>query len=74
MLIVLFCIKNLKVLSHWNFTLQAQLYDIPPGHIILATGFYVQTRDLYTKLMLYHEDTSAGNILLRFASIYARTK
>ena len=26
------------VLSHWNITPQAQSYDIPPGHIILATG------------------------------------
>ena len=25
-------------LSHWNITPQAQSYDIPPGHIILATG------------------------------------
>ena len=26
------------VLSHWNITPQAQSYDIPPGHVILATG------------------------------------
>ena len=26
------------VLSHYNITLKTQSYDIPPGHIILATG------------------------------------
>ena len=26
------------MLSYWNITLQAQLYNIPPGLIILATG------------------------------------
>ena len=30
--------NHFMVLSHWNITPQAQLYDIPPGHIILVTG------------------------------------
>ena len=62
------------VLSHWNITPQAQSYDIPPGHISLATdqSVFALTYPLYVERLTRELQLSIWN--LWFDTAWNRTQ